>query len=102
MSDTYRRYRAIKQGVLQFYQPRPSGHQARQLDTLVALTCGLAGGRHANLATIADHAPSHRADQESIITRFRHILKKTPSPPGAGSCPEPRRCSPLSLSSRSR
>jgi hypothetical protein len=26
MSDTYRRYRAIKQGIMQFYQPRPTGH----------------------------------------------------------------------------
>ncbi len=62
MSDTYRRYRAIKQGIMQFYQPHPSGHQARHLDTLVALICGLAGGRHAHLSTIADHAPSHGAD----------------------------------------
>ncbi len=75
MSDTYRRYRAIKQGIIQFYQPRPSGHQARHLDTLVALICGLAGGRHAHLSTIADHAPSHGADQESVITRFRRWLK---------------------------
>jgi hypothetical protein len=75
MSDTYRRYRAIKQGLMQFYQPQPSGHQARHLDTLVALICGLAGGRHAHLSTIADHAPSHGADQESVITRFRRWLK---------------------------
>ena len=75
MSDTYRRYRAIKQGIMQFYQPHPSGHQARHLDTLVALICGLAGGRQAHLSTIADHAPSHGADQESVITRFRRWLK---------------------------
>lgn len=71
MNDTYLRYRAIKQGIMQFYQPQPSGHQARHLDILVALICGLAGGRHAHLATITDHAPSHGAYQESVITRFR-------------------------------
>jgi hypothetical protein len=27
MSDPYRRYRAIKQGIMQFYQPRPTGHR---------------------------------------------------------------------------
>lgn len=75
MSDTYRRYRAIKQGLMQFFQPQPTGHRERHLNTLVALICGLAGGRHAHLSTIADHAPSHGADQESLITRFRRFLK---------------------------
>ncbi len=75
MSDTYRRYRAIKQGLLQFYQPRPTGHRERHLNTLVALICGLSGSRHAHRSSIADHAPSHGADQESRITRFRRFLK---------------------------
>ena len=75
MSDTYRRYRAIKQNLMQFYQPRLSGHQERHLNTLVALICGLAGGHHAHLSSIADHAPSNGADQESLITRFRRWLK---------------------------
>ena len=44
MSDTYHRHAAIQRGLLQFYQPRPTGHQARHLNTLVALICGLAGG----------------------------------------------------------
>jgi hypothetical protein len=42
---------------------------------LVALICGLAGGQTAHLSTIADHAPSHGADQESVMTRFRRWLK---------------------------
>ena len=75
MSDTYRRYGAIKQGLLQFYQPRPTGHRERHLNTLVALICGLSGGQRAHLSTIADHAPSDGADQESLITRFRRWLK---------------------------
>jgi hypothetical protein len=60
---------------MQFYQPRPTGHRERHLNTLVALICGLAGGQHAHLAAIADHAPSNGADQESLITRFRRWLK---------------------------
>ncbi len=75
MSDTYRRYAAIKQGLMQFYHPRPSGHQERHLNTLVALICGLSGGQRAHLSAIAEHAPSHGADQESLITRFRRWLK---------------------------
>ena len=71
MSDTCRRYRAIKQALMQFYQPHPTGHHERHLNTLVALICGLAGGQRAHLAAIADHAPSNGADQESLITRFR-------------------------------
>src|SRR3954447_4590732 len=75
MSDTYRRYAAIKHGLMQFYQPHPTGHQERHLNTLVALICGLTGGQSAHLSTIADHAPSNGADQESVITRFRRWLK---------------------------
>ena len=74
MSDTYRRYRAIKQAIMQFYHPRPQGHREQHLNTLVALICGLTGGRHAHLPTIADHAPSNRATQESVIKRFSRFL----------------------------
>ena len=58
MSDTYRRHRAIKQAIIQFYQSRPTGHREKHFTTLAALLCGLVGGRHAHLPTIADHAPS--------------------------------------------
>ena len=75
MSDTYRRYRAIKQAIMQFYQPRPTGHRENHLNTLVALICGLTGGKHAHLPTIADHAPSNGATQESLIKRFTRFLK---------------------------
>jgi hypothetical protein len=75
MSDTYRRYFAIHRSLLQLYQPRPTGHRARHVQTLVAMICGLAGSRRAHLATIADHAPAGHADQENVITRFRRWLK---------------------------
>lgn len=75
MSDTHRRYRAIKQAIMQFYQPHPTGHRERHFNTLVALICGLTGGQRAHLATIADHAPSAGANQESVIGRFRRWLK---------------------------
>ena len=75
MSDTYRRYHAIKQGLMQFFQPQPAGHRERHLNTLVALICGLTGGQRAHLATIADHAPSGGANQASVVTRFQRWLK---------------------------
>ncbi len=75
MSDTYRRYTAIKQGLVQFYQPHPTGHQERHLNTLTAMICGLTGSQRAHLSSIADHAPTGGADQESLITRFRRWLK---------------------------
>jgi hypothetical protein len=75
MSDTYRRYRAIKQALLQFYPSPVSGHRERHFNTLVALICGLVGGQSAHLSTVADHAPTGTAAQESMIMRFRRWLK---------------------------
>ncbi len=74
MSDTYRRYRAIKRALMQFFPPL-TGHRERHLNTLVAMICGLAGSHRAHLAAIADHAPSGSADQESVVARFRRWLK---------------------------
>jgi hypothetical protein len=50
MSDTSRRYHAIKQGLMQFDQPRPTGHREQHLNTLTAHICGLTGGRQAQAA----------------------------------------------------
>jgi hypothetical protein len=78
MSDTHRRYRAIKQAIMQFYQPHPTGHREKHLNTLVALICGLTGGRHAHLPTIADHAPSNGASQESLKALHTLCQKRPP------------------------
>lgn len=75
MSDTYRRYRAIKHGMMQFYQPRPTGHREKHFTTLAAMICGLVGGKQAHLSAIADHAPSNGAKQESVIERFRRFVR---------------------------
>ncbi|PDW00406.1 hypothetical protein [Candidatus Chloroploca asiatica] len=60
---------------MQFYALRPTGHREKHLRTLVALICGLTGGKHAHLPTIADHAPSNGATQQSLIKRFQRWLK---------------------------
>jgi DDE family transposase len=75
MSDTYRRYTAIKRGLMQFYRLVPGSHREQHFNTLAALICGLAGSQRAHLSTIADHAPSNDAKQESTIDRFRRWLK---------------------------
>jgi hypothetical protein len=75
MSDTYRRYGAIKRAIMQFYQGGLAGHRERHFNTLAAMICGLAGGQRAHLSTIADHAPSNGAKHESLIERFRRWLK---------------------------
>jgi hypothetical protein len=59
-----------------FYQPRPTGHREQHLTTLVAMICGVIGGQHAHLPTIAAHAPSHGATQASLIKRFQRFLQQ--------------------------
>lgn len=92
MNDTSRRYRSIKQALLQCYQPQPTGHREQHLNPLVAMICELIGGKHAHLPTIADHTSCHRATQESLITRFRAFFSTRPRPWTVGFCPWPRRC----------
>jgi hypothetical protein len=75
MSDTYRRYSAIKRAMMQFYHFQPGSHREQHFNTLAALICGLAGGKQAHLPTIADHAPSNGATQESLIKRFTRWLQ---------------------------
>ena len=41
MSDTYRRYRAIKRAMMQFVQPCPTGYREQHLNPLCALISGL-------------------------------------------------------------
>lgn len=74
MSDTYRRYFAIKRGLMHFF-PRLTGHRERHLNTLVSMICGLTGGQRAHLTSMADHAPSGSANQASVVTRFRRWLQ---------------------------
>lgn len=73
MSDTYRRYRAIKQSMMQFFPPL-TGHRERHFNSLAALICGIVGAECSHLSAIANHAPAGPADQESLIMRFRRWL----------------------------
>ncbi len=70
MSDTYRRYRAIKHSLMQFFPPL-TGHRERHFNTLAALICGIIGAESSHLSAIANDAPAGCADRESLIMRFR-------------------------------
>ncbi len=59
MSDTYRRYRAIRTALLQCFGTLKE-HQMRPLNTLVALICGLVDTRHVHLSKGAGHCSSPR------------------------------------------
>lgn len=74
MSDTYRRYGAIKHNLVQYYHHTRTAHWERHFSTLAALVCGLVGARSAHLSMIADYAPVGTATQESVIKRFRRWL----------------------------
>ncbi len=63
MSDTYRRYGAIKRALEQCFPPL-TGHRAQHFNTLIALICGIVGGRHTHQPKIAGHAPKGKAKLE--------------------------------------
>lgn len=74
MRDTYRRYRAIAQCLLQLY-PRARGHQRRHLATLTLFITGIVGAQHAQLPKVVEQTPGGRAADDSVVMRFRRWLK---------------------------
>ena len=73
MSDSLRRYRAIRDGLLQLYPTSLTGRQARHLITLAALVSGIVGSRQTQLPAIASKLPE-RTQRESRVKRFRRWL----------------------------
>lgn len=75
MSDTHRRYRAIKRALLQTLPTRPNSHRERHLNTLAALICGIVGAQHSQLPKIASKAPSLGAKPTSRIKQFQRWVE---------------------------
>ncbi len=73
MSDNLRRYRAIRDALMQLYPTSLTARQARHLSTLAALISGIVGSRQTQLPAIASKLPD-RAQRESRIKRFRRWL----------------------------
>lgn len=75
MSDTQRRYRAIRQSLNNLYPFEGNGHAMRQLNTLTAMICGIVGSQKTHLPQVAGKAPAHGILRESLIKRFSRYIK---------------------------
>ena len=81
MSDNLRRYRAIREALIQCYPGQPSGTVARHLITLAALISGIVGSKSTQLPHIAAKVPNG-TKPESRVKRFTrwcdnaHILEE--------------------------
>ena len=69
MSDNLRRYRAIRDALLQGYPGQSTGMVPRHLTTLAALISGIVGSQSAQLPKVATHVPDG-AKPESRVKRF--------------------------------
>src|SRR5215470_8188218 len=69
MSDNLRRYRAIRNALMQAYPAPPTGNLARHLHTLAALISGIVGSKSTQLPHIAAKAPTG-TKPESRVKRF--------------------------------
>src|SRR5438105_12824116 len=81
MSDNLRRYRAIRDALIQCYPGQPSGTVARHLITLAALISGIVGSKSTQLPHIAAKVPNG-TKPDSRVKRFArwvdnaHILEE--------------------------
>ncbi len=73
MSDNLRRYRAIRDALLQLQPVALTKRQAHHLITLAALISGIVGSRQTQLPALASKLPD-RTQRESRVKRFRRWL----------------------------
>ena len=69
MSDNLRRYRAIRNALMQAYPTSPTGNFARHVQTLAALISGIVGSKSTQLPTLATKVPDG-TKPESRVKRF--------------------------------
>lgn len=69
MSDSLRRYYAIRKALFDLYPEDPQGNRARHLNTLAGLICGIVGSQKTILPKIAEYT-SDKSLQESRVKRF--------------------------------
>jgi len=74
MSDNLKRYRAICDGLKQFFPKQLTPRQWQHFRVMAAMINGVVGSRHVHLPKLADKFPS-RADRESRIKRFARWLQ---------------------------
>jgi hypothetical protein len=69
MSDNLKRYRAICNGLKQFFPDQLTPRQWQHFRVMAAMINGIVGSRHVQLPKMADKFPS-KAERESRIKRF--------------------------------
>src|SRR2546428_4979217 len=81
MSDNLRRYRAIRDALVQCYPTSSRGNSARHLNALAAVISGIVGSKSTQLPHIATKVPDD-TKPESRVKRFArwcdnaHILEE--------------------------
>ena len=73
MGDNLRRYRAIRESLIQCYPVEPSGRMVQHLTTLAALISGIVGSKSSQLPSIAMKV-ADRAKPESRVKRMSRFL----------------------------
>src|SRR5215472_13575340 len=73
MSDNLRRYRAIRDALIQWYPGQPPGTVARHLTTLAALISGIVGSQSTQLPSVATKIPDG-TKPESRVKRLSRWL----------------------------
>src|SRR5437588_2924500 len=74
MSDNLRRYRAIRDALIQGYPGQPTGTVARHLTTLAAMISGIVGSKSTQLPHIATKVPDGTR-AESRVKRFARWVR---------------------------
>lgn len=73
MSDSYRVYGRIKQGLMQLYPKRMKGNQVRHMNTLTGMITGIVQGRRCHFETMAARAPG----KEKMTSREKRYRRFT-------------------------
>ena|SRR5262245_27607827 len=73
MRDNLRRYRAIRDALIQWYPGQPTGTVARHLTTLAALISGIVGSKRTQLPSVATNIPDG-TKPESRVKRLSRWL----------------------------
>ena len=74
MSDNLRRYRAIRDALIQGYPGQPTGTVARHVTTLAAMISGIVGSKSTQLPHIATKVPDG-TQAESRVKRFARWVR---------------------------
>ena len=72
MSDNLRRYRAIRDALIQWYPGQPTGTVTRHLTTLAALISGIVGSKSTQLPSVATKIPDGTKPESRVkrLTRW--------------------------------